>query len=174
MSAEKIKPPLASLPYRSGVGAVIFNDDGLVWIGCRLQKPGQDIKDYWQMPQGGIDSGEDPEQAVIREVEEETGTNKVEIIDQTPGWIKYDLPDDLIGVAWGGKFRGQTQKWFALRFTGTNADFNLNIYKKPEFSEWQWTTLAGLPELIVPFKRDLYNEIAAVFEHWPKKIRAKK
>ena len=89
------------------------------------------------MPQGGIDPGEDPELAVIREVEEETGTEKVEIIDQTPNWINYDLPDNLIGIAWGGKFRGQTQKWFALRFTGSDADFNLNNYKKPEFSEWQ-------------------------------------
>jgi putative (di)nucleoside polyphosphate hydrolase len=172
MIAKKKKPLLENLPYRSGVGAVIFNDDGLVWIGCRLLKPGQDIENYWQMPQGGIDPGEDPELAVIREVEEETGTEKVEIIDQTPNWINYDLPDNLIGIAWGGKFRGQTQKWFALRFTGSDADFNLNNYKKPEFSEWQWTKLAGLPELIVPFKRELYDEIAAVFGHWPKKIRA--
>ena len=172
MSVEKKEPPLSDLPYRSGVGAVIFNDDGMVWVGCRLEMPGRNIKDYWQMPQGGIDPGEDPETAVLREVEEETGTRKVEIIDQTPDWIKYDLPDDLIGVAWGGRFRGQTQKWFALRFTGTDADFNLNIDKTPEFSEWQWAKLAGLPDLIVPFKRELYDEIAAVFGHWPEKIKA--
>ncbi|MBL4575355.1 MAG: NUDIX domain-containing protein [Opitutaceae bacterium] len=106
MSAEIGKPSLANLPYRSGVGAVIFNNDGLVWVGCRLPRPGQDIKDYWQLPQGGIDPGEDPETAVIREVEEETGTNNVEIIDQAPNWINYDLPDDLIGID-GLEFYGQ-------------------------------------------------------------------
>ena len=160
-----------SLPFRFGVGAVIFNDQGLVWIGCRLPKPGQDITDYWQMPQGGIDDDEDPEVAVIREVAEETGTDKVEVIAETPDWIDYDLPDDLIGVSWGGKYRGQRQKWYALRFTGTDNDFDLAAHAKPEFSEWRWEELDALPGMIVPFKRTLYKEVVRAFRELPERVR---
>lgn len=159
------------LPYRLGVGGVVFNAKGEVWIGCRVAKPGQRIDNFWQMPQGGIDDDEDPAVAVIREIEEETGTDKVEILDQTGAWLDYDLPDHLVGVAWGGKFRGQRQKWFALRFTGSDSDFDLTRHARPEFSDWRWIALDQLPELIVPFKRDLYNQVVAAFGHWPNKIR---
>jgi len=164
----------ASLPLRKGVGAVIFNRDGQVWIGSRAPRAGRKIENHWQMPQGGIDRGEDPAAAVIREVEEETGTDKVEILEETRDWIDYDLPDDLIGVAWGGKYRGQRQKWYALRFTGEDSDFDLENHDKPEFTAWRWAELADLPALIVPFKRSLYSEVVAAFEHWPKKIRKQK
>ena len=169
--ADKAQKLREKLPFRKGVGAIIFNPAGLVWAGCRIPRVGQDITDYWQMPQGGIDKRETPEEAVLREVKEETGTDKVEIFDRTAGWINYDLPNNLIGVAWKGKYRGQTQRWFALRFTGNDEDFNLNTHRNPEFSEWRWIDLAGLPELIVPFKRDLYMKLAVEFRDWPKKIR---
>ena len=174
--SRKLKPKAlkklrASLPFRPGVGGVIFNAKGKVWVGCRLPKPGQDIKDYWQMPQGGIDKNEDPRTAIIREIEEETGTDKVEILDETEDWVDYDLPDDLVGVAWRGKYRGQRQKWYALKFTGKDSDFDLETHAKPEFSEWRWEVLADLPRLIVPFKRSLYTEVVAAFEQWPEKIR---
>lgn len=168
---EKVAALRRSLPYRKGVGAVIFNDRGLVWIGCRLPKPGQDIADYWQMPQGGIDDGEDPRLAVIREVAEETGADKVEILDETVGWIDYDLPDDLVGVSWSGKFRGQRQKWYALKFTGEDNDFDLSAHAKPEFSDWRWAEFADLPGMIVPFKRALYKEVVAAFREWPERLR---
>ena len=118
----------------------------------------------WQMPQGGIDDGETPVMAVMRELAEETGTDKADIIAETKGWLTYDLPDDLMGVSWGGRYRGQTQKWFALRFTGVDADFDLNAADKPEFTDWKWVAMAELPRLAVPFKRRLYDEILAEFQ----------
>jgi putative (di)nucleoside polyphosphate hydrolase len=159
------------LPYRLGVGGVVFNARGEVWIGRRVAKPGQNMEKYWQMPQGGIDAGEDPAVAVIREIVEETGTDKVDIVDETPAWLDYDLPDHLIGVAWDGKYRGQRQKWFALRFTGTDRDFDLDGHAKPEFSDWRWIEMTQLPALIVPFKRALYHRVVAAFADWPTRIR---
>ncbi|NQV84515.1 MAG: RNA pyrophosphohydrolase [Rhodospirillales bacterium] len=150
---------LADLPYRRGVGAVLFNKDGLVFAGRRIGR----YSDSWQLPQGGIDEGEHPERAVLRELEEETGTDKAEILAETSTWLSYDLPNDLIGVAWRGRYRGQTQKWFALRFTGNDDDFDLNAHSKPEFSEWRWVALEELPGLIVPFKRHLYDDILNEF-----------
>ena len=163
---------IEALPYRKGVGAVIFNNFGLVWLGRRISYPTKKITDNWQMPQGGIDENETPELAILREVKEETGTEMVELIDKAKGWIDYDLPENLVGVAWNGRFRGQRQQWFALRFTGKNTDFDLTAGRNPEFSEWRWAELATLPELIVPFKRNLYVQIAAEFRHWPDKIQA--
>lgn len=159
-----------TLPYRKGVGAVIFNDFGLVWLGRRISSSTDNITNYWQMPQGGIDNNETPESAVLREVEEETGTRNVTIIDQVNNWLDYDLPENLKGVAWNGKFRGQKQLWFALRFTGNDADFDLTKTKNPEFSEWCWAELLSLPDLIVPFKKSLYIEIVNEFKLWPDKI----
>lgn len=115
------------------------------------------------MPQGGIDDGEDPRQAVFRELAEETGTDKAVIIAETEGWLTYDLPADLVGRVWGGRFRGQEQKWFALRFTGADDDIDLEAHHRPEFSQWKWACLAETANLIVPFKRALYTEIAAEF-----------
>ena len=164
---------IETLPYRRGVGAVIFNSSGLVWLGRRLSNTTNKITDSWQMPQGGIDKNESPEIAVLREVEEETGTKKVEIIGQLKDWVDYELPPNLVGVAWNGKFRGQSQLWFALRFRGNDTDFDLTVHGNPEFSEWRWAELASLPKLIVPFKREIYTQIAVEFKHWPNKIRAK-
>jgi putative (di)nucleoside polyphosphate hydrolase len=115
------------------------------------------------MPQGGIDVGETPRQAVLRELAEETGTDKAEIIAESRDWYSYDLPPDLADRVWGGRYRGQRQKWFALAFTGRDSDIDLEASDKPEFSAWKWMPLAQLPRLIVPFKRRLYEAVAAEF-----------
>ncbi|MBM09060.1 MAG: RNA pyrophosphohydrolase [Magnetovibrio sp.] len=157
--------------YRKGVGAVIFNRSGLVWLGRRISNGHNKYTHTWQMPQGGIDESETPETAVLREVKEETGTDKVKIIDKTPDWIDYDLPEHLRSVTWHGEFRGQRQLWFALKFTGRDTDFDLKAHKNPEFSAWRWAELLSLPELVVPFKRKLYLKIITEFHHWPKRMR---
>jgi putative (di)nucleoside polyphosphate hydrolase len=159
-----------ALPYRPCVGAVLFNPTGLVWVGKRIPKPGDNLKDAWQMPQGGIDDGEDPESAVFRELMEEVGTADAEIIAETDGWLTYDLPEHLRGVSWGGHYRGQKQKWFALRFLGDDKAFDLNVHKQPEFSTWRWASLIQLPEMIVPFKRDVYSKVASEFQDLPKRL----
>lgn len=151
----------ADLPYRPGVGAMLLNGEGKVFVGRRF---GVRSGNVWQMPQGGIDDGETPAMAVMRELAEETGTDKADIIAETKGWLTYDLPEDLMGVSWGGRYRGQTQKWFALRFTGVDADFDLGADDKPEFNDWKWVAMAELPRLVVPFKRRLYDEILAEFQ----------
>lgn len=145
--------------YRRGVGIMLFNRAGLVFVAQRIDT---DI-DAWQMPQGGIDDGEAPAAAALRELEEETGTDRAEIVAESKGWFTYDLPADLRARVWGGKYRGQTQKWFAMRFTGTDADIDLDT-AHPEFSAWKWAKPAALPDLIVPFKRDLYRELVAEFK----------
>jgi putative (di)nucleoside polyphosphate hydrolase len=155
-----------SLPYRSGVGLVLFNAEGLVWAGRRLDQKG----DAWQMPQGGIDDGETPEQAALRELEEEIGTGAAEIIGQSRDWLTYELPPELVGVAWKGRYRGQKQKWFALRFTGRDADINIET-EHPEFAEWRWVPFDRLVELIVPFKRELYLQVTAEFAELAKRLR---
>jgi putative (di)nucleoside polyphosphate hydrolase len=153
-------PSSSALPYRPCVGIMLFNRDGKVFVGKRIDQ----TVEGWQMPQGGIDDGETPRQAVLRELLEETGTDKAEIIAEKDGWVQYDLPPHLVGVAFHGKYRGQTQKWFALRFTGRDADINLTAHE-PEFSAYQWVSLNDLPGLIVPFKRDTYRAVIAEFAH---------
>ncbi len=160
-------PKMADLPYRRGVGAVLIGGNGGVFVGRRI---GTRYPDAWQMPQGGIDEGETPELAVLRELAEETGVEKAEIVAVTGGWLTYDLPEDLAGVSWGGKYRGQTQKWFALRFTGEDSDINLGAHGEPEFSDWKWVVMEELPGLIVPFKRRIYQEIVAEFGHLPARV----
>ena len=149
------------LPYRLGVGAVLMNADGLVLVAQRLDTPG----DAWQMPQGGIDKGEDPRETVLRELEEEIGTANAEIIGETDGWLTYDLPKDIRKTIWKGRYRGQKQKWFALRFLGRDADIDLEAHKHPEFSAWKWAEFHTVPDLIVPFKKSLYQEIVDTFRH---------
>lgn len=156
--AKTAAPDGDGLPYRLGVGAVLLNAEGKVFVAERLDTPGA-----WQMPQGGLDKGEDPAEAVMRELEEEIGTAKAEIIAETDGWIAYDLPAELRGKVWKGRYRGQKQKWYALRFTGRDADIDLGAHHHPEFSAWQWVDMARLPDLIVGFKRPLYEQIVAAF-----------
>lgn len=145
-------------PYRPGVGILLFNDRGLVFTGRRI-----DTREVaWQFPQGGIDAGEEPATAAWREMREEIGTDKAEMIGESAGWIAYDLPADLMDKAWSGRFRGQKQKWFAFRFLGEDADIDIAT-EHPEFSEWRWMRLAEVPALIVAFKRPLYDQVAREF-----------
>lgn len=151
---------MSTLPYRPGVGVMLLNDRDQVFVGQRLDSS----LEAWQMPQGGIDKGETPRAAAFRELEEETGipAAKARIVAESEGWLDYDLPADLVGKLWKGKYRGQRQKWFAMRFEGTDADVNLETHH-PEFRAWKWADPAELPALIVPFKRDLYAAVLAGF-----------
>jgi putative (di)nucleoside polyphosphate hydrolase len=146
----------SNLPYRPCVGIMLFNQDGKVFVGKRLDQ----TVESWQMPQGGIDKGETPQQAARRELMEEVGTDKAEFLGEMDDWVTYDLPAHLVGVAFHGKYRGQRQKWFALRFTGSDADIDLTRHE-PEFSDYRWVTLGELPALIVPFKRQTYKAVIA-------------
>ena len=146
------------LPYRSGVGIMLLNPLNQVFVAKRI-----DMRtEAWQMPQGGIDKGETPLIAAKRELEEETGTNKAVILLESRDWLTYDLPDALIPNIWNGCYRGQRQKWFAMRFTGHDNDINIHT-KNPEFSQWKWAEIPSLPTLIVPFKRALYQQIVDEF-----------
>jgi putative (di)nucleoside polyphosphate hydrolase len=150
------------LQYRPAVGIMLLNCQGQVFLGRRIDMP---VAPAWQMPQGGIDPGETPRQAAMRELEEEIGTGKAKILGESRLWLTYDLPVELSGGVWGGRYRGQRQKWFAMRFTGSDVDINLAT-EHPEFDAWQWVAPDRLPELIVPFKRQLYIDILAEFrEH---------
>lgn len=146
------------LPYRLGVGIALFNDAGKVFAARRIDTPGE----AWQMPQGGIDAGETPRQAALRELEEEIGTARAEILAESRDWLAYDLPEDIRRRVWKGRYRGQKQKWFALRFTGRDSDIDIAT-RHPEFSDWRWMELTELPGLIVPFKRPLYEGVVAEF-----------
>lgn len=156
---DKVLLPFHERPYRPGVGLVLLNSQGLAFVAQRVSPPGNDA---WQFPQGGIDEGEDPKTAVLREMEEEIGTGKAEIIAESRDWIAYDLPAEIADKSWKGRFRGQKQKWFCARFTGTDSDINLET-EHPEFRTWRWMELAQVPALIIPFKRALYDQVAAEF-----------
>ncbi len=149
-----------SLPYRDCVGIMLLNTDNQVFVAKRIDM----VSEAWQMPQGGIDEGESPEECAMRELEEEIGTANADIIETMEEWLHYDLPEHLVPKVWGGKYRGQRQKWFAMRFKGADSDINLET-AEPEFSEWQWTSMASLPDLIVPFKRELYSQLVKRFQH---------
>ncbi len=148
----------SGLPYRAGVGIMLVNAEGRVFVGQRLDSS----LEAWQMPQGGIDDGETPREAALRELGEETGVapHLVEITAETEAWLYYDLPDDLIGTIWKGRYCGQRQKWFAMRFLGQDADVRIDT-AHPEFRTWQWAERGALESLIVPFKRALYREVLA-------------
>ena len=153
--AQSVDP--AGLPYRRGVGIALFNKAGLVFAAERINTPGA-----WQMPQGGMDHGEDPWRTAQRELKEEIGTAKAKRMGET-GWLRYELPPHLVGHVWHGKYRGQEQKWFAARFTGHDSDIDLEADSHPEFRAWRWMPLKDLPAVIVPFKRALYVEVVAAF-----------
>jgi putative (di)nucleoside polyphosphate hydrolase len=155
---RRVSPPVG---YRRGVGVMLFNPEGLVFVAKRKDAAGKPGGEAWQMPQGGIDEGEEPHAAALRELGEEIGTANAEIVAETRNWLLYDLPDDLVGKVWGGKYRGQAQKWFAARFLGTDAEIDLAKHHDPEFSDWRWAPLEALPELIIGFKRDLYAALVA-------------
>jgi putative (di)nucleoside polyphosphate hydrolase len=152
------------MPYRENVGAVLFSRAGLVFVARRADMPNAEgAAGGWQLPQGGLDPGEDPRAAVLRELEEEIGTARAEILAEHPVWLSYDLPAALIGKALGGRYRGQRQRWFALRFTGEDADIRLDLDPNPEFDAWRWARLAELPSLAVDFKRPIYEVLARDF-----------
>jgi putative (di)nucleoside polyphosphate hydrolase len=148
-----------SSEYRKGVGIVLINHQKKVFVGQRIDK----LSNAWQMPQGGIEDGEDPLHAALRELEEEIGTSEVEVLSQTQDWLKYDLPEYLVPTFWGGKYKGQEQLWFLMRLSGGDELINLNT-QTPEFSAWKWIDLELLPNSIVEFKRDLYLKLVEQFK----------
>jgi putative (di)nucleoside polyphosphate hydrolase len=157
------------LPYRPCVGTMVLNRVGGVLIGRRTGGPEHmDAVHVWQMPQGGVDAGEDPWPAALRELYEETNIRSVERLGEIAEWLAYDIPRDLVGRAWGGKYRGQTQKWYALRFTGFDSEIDVAMpgggAHEPEFVEWRWEPMRNLPELVVPFKRKIYERVVREFE----------
>jgi putative (di)nucleoside polyphosphate hydrolase len=153
--------------YRPCAGIMVLNRDGHVWIGRRADAPGEPEGPgtWWQMPQGGIDEKEDPRTAALRELREETGIRSVEIIAELPGCLYYDLPPHLVGKAWGGRWRGQKQKWFLMRFLGSDEEVNITpaAGHHIEFDTWRWAPVSELIDLIVPFKREVYRAVIAAF-----------
>ena len=158
------------LPYRPCVGIMLINTDGKVWAGRRLANTetfGPDAL-RWQMPQGGIDKKEDPLKAAKRELWEETGVTSASLLAEASDWMNYDVPDDLVGIALKGKYRGQTQKWFAFRFEGDESEINITHPpdgSEQEFDKWEWKDMQTLPDLIVEWKRSVYERVIAEFEH---------
>ena len=151
-------PATSGLPYRAGVGVMLLDVQGRVWVGERISAPGA-----WQMPQGGIDTGESARTAALRELKEEIGTDKAEILAESRTWFSYELPPELKGKSWGGRYRGQRQRWFLCRFGGRDADIDLEHPLHPEFSRWRWASIDEVEALVVPFKRALYAQIVAEF-----------
>lgn len=163
---DLVAPVAHDMPYRMSAAVMLFNGDGRVWTGRRLPKwSGDSAAHIWQMPQGGIDRGEAPVDAAVRELEEETGIRSVDVLAEMPGWLTYDLPAHLIGVALKGRYRGQRQKWFAMRFWGDDSEIDIGPRngKKAEFDRWAWRSPDQLPQLIVPFKRAVYETVISEF-----------
>ncbi len=171
--AGKTKSPVdpETLPWRRNVGIMVLNRDGLVWAGRRIaatdtEMAGTDM--LWQMPQGGIDKDEDPWPAALRELHEETGMRSVSFLAEAPDWMTYELPRHLVGIALKGKYRGQMQKWYAVRFEGGDDEIAVNPPPgghQPEFDAWAWMPMQDLPDLIVPFKRPVYEKVVETFRH---------
>jgi putative (di)nucleoside polyphosphate hydrolase len=160
-------PRFEELPYRPCAGLMVLNRAGLAFIGRRADGP-EHVDDVhaWQMPQGGIDPGEDPYPAALRELYEETNIRSVEKLGEIDEWLTYDIPREIVGQAWSGRYRGQTQKWYALRFVGDEREIDIAHPAgghEPEFIEWRWEPLENLPDLIVPFKRAVYERVVKEF-----------
>lgn len=175
----KPKPDRASLPYRDCAAAAVFNREGKVFIGRRKIEPGdsrEQIEAPWQMPQGGIDPGETPIVAAAREVFEETNMRSLRLVAEAPEWLTYELPDEILGIALKGRYRGQRQRWFAYAFEGEDSEINVQSPGggafHAEFDLWRWEDLGRAPELIVPFKRDVYLQVVEVFGAVPGLIRS--
>jgi putative (di)nucleoside polyphosphate hydrolase len=155
--------------YRPCVGLTLINRDGLVFVG-RRRVGADNLRHAWQMPQGGIDPGEEPYEAALRELYEETNVRSVSLLGETDDWLAYDIPTPLAGLAWKGRYAGQRQKWFAFRFVGEDSEIDVEQpgggQAKPEFGAWRWERLERVPELIVPFKREVYEKVAAAFLHF--------
>ena len=144
----------SKLPLRKGVGIVLLNKENKIFVAKRIDNP----KNFWQMPQGGVDENENYHEAALRELKEETSVERVELIKEIDKKLTYILPDHLIGIIWKGKFKGQTQKWFVMRFTGNESEININT-KKPEFLDWKWINLDDLPKIAVKFKLEVYKNL---------------
>ena len=160
------------LPYRPCAGLCVINRKGLVFIGRRSSGPEHiDETHVWQMPQGGIDEGEKPYPAALRELYEETNIRSVEKLSEIRSWLAYDIPRNIVGQAWGGKYRGQKQKWYALRFTGRDSEIDIENPAgghDPEFIDWRWEPMENLPDLVVPFKRETYERVVKAFAKFAK------
>ncbi len=166
-------PPYESLPYRPCAGMMVLNAQGLVFIGRRSSGPEHvDLTHVWQMPQGGIDEDEDAYQAALRELYEETNIRSVERLGEIADWLAYDIPREIVGEAWGGKYRGQKQKWYALSFTGDDSEIDIATpgggAHEPEFIDWRWVAMHELPDLVVPFKRGTYERVVREFKKFAK------
>mgnify|MGYP001241886605 FL=1 len=155
------------LPLRQCAGVMLLNREGKVWVGKRKPKWARDHGSIWQMPQGGIERYEPPRMAALRELREETGITSVEVLAEHPEWLTYELPADLVGVALKGRYRGQRQRWFAMRFLGEDSEIDISskFGLKAEFESWRWAPIDIVPKLIVPFKRDLYERVTGAFAH---------
>ncbi len=171
------RPDRESLPYRDCVGVVVFNQEGNVFIGRRKADDGEDrseVEAPWQLPQGGIDKGEDPLRAALRELHEETNIASVSLLAEAPEWIYYDLPDEVLGIALRGKYRGQRQRWFAFAFTGKESEIDVETpgggKHKAEFDAWRWEKLSRTPSLIIPFKKQAYEKVAEAFADIPSRF----
>ncbi len=172
------RPDRETLPYRDCVGVAVFNAHGNVFLGHRKSagdpEQSQAQGSAWQMPQGGIDKGEDPLRAALRELYEETSIRSVSLLAEAPEWIYYDLPDELVGTAWKGQYRGQRQRWFAFAFTGSDAEIDVATpgggRHTPEFNAWRWEKLSRTPALIVDFKRPAYEQVVEAFADIPERF----
>ena len=153
-STDNMKKKLSELPLRSGVGIIVLNKDNKVFVAKRIDNP----KNFWQMPQGGVDEGEDFLKAAYRELEEETSIKNVDLIKELDGMITYELPERLLGIIWKGKYRGQKQKWFVMKFVGEDKEINIKT-KNPEFLDWKWIELDQITEVVVDFKLHVYKEL---------------
>ena len=165
-------PSQKSLPYRPCAGMMVLNRAGLVFVGRRTDGPEHvDATHVWQMPQGGIDEDEDPYAAALRELYEETGIRSVQKLGEIADWLTYDLPREVVKTAWGGRYRGQKQKWYALRFTGRDSEIDIanpGGGHDPEFIDWRWEPMTNLPDLVVPFKRETYERVVQAFAKFAK------